>query len=102
MLNVLIEDYRFVVRPKIGGERGETKWWKQGVLDRSPVRAGRFGQGREDELYAQASVWHSHGCGTHVAALLQTTLYYKVKSMVRAPEAIPQIRQLDWFPESLP
>ena len=93
MLDVLIEDYRLVVRPEIGGERGETEWWKQGVLDRSPVRTGRLGQGREDELDPQGSSGR-HSRGRHVAGI---TNYFVLQSqhMVTTPGAIHLLIRMD-------
>ena len=53
--DMLVLDDRLVVRSEIGGERGQTERRKERVLDRPPVRAGRFGQRRQDELDAQRS-----------------------------------------------
>jgi hypothetical protein len=53
-LDVLVDNHGVVVGRQIRGERGEAERREQRVLDRTPVRAGRFGQGREDELDAGA------------------------------------------------
>ena len=73
MLHVLIDDHRFIVRPEIRGEGCQAERRKQGVLDWSPVRAGRLGQGGEDELDAQASPGLHVG---HAPVLRDITNYF--------------------------
>lgn len=51
--DVLVHQHRLVLRPEIGRERGKAERREQGVLDRTPVRAGGLGQRRQDELHAQ-------------------------------------------------
>jgi len=49
--HVLVHQHRFVVRIEEGRERGQPEWRKQGVLDRTPVWIGGFGEGRQDQLH---------------------------------------------------
>src|SRR6187397_579767 len=51
-LDVLVLDGCLDVGVEIRRERGEAERREQGVLDRPPVRAGGFSQGRQDELGA--------------------------------------------------
>lgn len=57
-LNMFVLDARIVVRPKVRRKRGEAERRKQRVLDGTPVRAGGFGERREDELDVQAANGH--------------------------------------------
>ena len=51
--NVLVDDYRLIVRRQVRGERGQTERREQGVFDRAPIRAGRFGERGEHKLDTQ-------------------------------------------------
>jgi hypothetical protein len=53
-LDMLVDDDGLVVRPEVPGKRREAERRKERVLDRPPVRAGRFRQGRQDELHTEA------------------------------------------------
>ena len=53
--HVLVFDHGFVVRPQVGRQRRQPERRKQRVFDRAPVRAGGFGQRREDEFDAERS-----------------------------------------------
>ena len=53
-LNVLVGDFRFVLRRQIGGERGQAERRKERVLDRAEERAGGLGERRKDEFHAHA------------------------------------------------
>ena len=65
-LDMLILQRRLVVGIEIRRQGGETERREQRVLDRSPVRAGRFSQRGQDEFHP------------HAVMISQTTLYYKV------------------------
>ena len=58
--DVLVDDLGLVVWVEVGGERGQAERREQRVFDRPPVRAGGFGQGRQDELHAQAVPMERH------------------------------------------
>src|SRR6185437_13901909 len=55
-LYVLVFDDGTVIRREICGQRGESEWRKERVLNRTPVRIGRFGQCGKNELYFEGTI----------------------------------------------
>ena len=67
-LDVLVDDHGLVVRRQVRGQRGQAERREQGVFDRAPIGAGRFGERGEDELDAKPAERGRHA---------PITLHYK-------------------------
>jgi hypothetical protein len=58
--HVLVDQYRAIVGTEKRGERRETERREERVLDRTPVRARRLGERREDQFDGQRSRGSGH------------------------------------------
>ena len=54
-LDMFVHENRLFVWREKRRERGEAERWKQRVLDRTPIGAGRFGQGGKNQLDSEMS-----------------------------------------------